>query len=275
VALLLAILLPSLGGARDLAAQVQCMSNLRQNATAMLNYIDDNNEALPRAYGSDIVDGGSDPGNRFSWFTRLVGLNYLTAPNQQPLTGSDPHAVSIPGSSLMCPKALPGRRDTWGWAATFSFDDPWYSYSWREQDNTGYPGKPAVFSVDSSYAINASQGDWTGMGQAGGNPFLAQWQQSHRLNIQRRLFRLNRSSGLMMLADGSDYRFGRSMAYVNPKHGGVSTVDNALTTANMVFFDGHVTSLDPRDIGLQGVIGWSDTPSRAKRNEAPFFRIQD
>lgn len=49
IAVLISILLPSLSRARQAAASVQCLSNLRQLGTAMLMYADDNKGFLPPA----------------------------------------------------------------------------------------------------------------------------------------------------------------------------------------------------------------------------------
>jgi prepilin-type N-terminal cleavage/methylation domain-containing protein len=47
VGLLISILLPALGGARDKAARVQCLSNLRQVGLAMQNYCVENDQTFP------------------------------------------------------------------------------------------------------------------------------------------------------------------------------------------------------------------------------------
>jgi prepilin-type processing-associated H-X9-DG protein/prepilin-type N-terminal cleavage/methylation domain-containing protein len=50
IAVLISLLLPALGKAREQARSVQCMSNLRQISTAILMYVQDNKGTLP--YGA-------------------------------------------------------------------------------------------------------------------------------------------------------------------------------------------------------------------------------
>jgi len=59
---------------------------------------------------------------------------------------------------------------------------------------------------------------------------------------------------------------------MNPRHGGKSPKDNANTTANISYFDGHVDGFDPRDI-WPADDQWA--PSRKARIVAPLLRIQD
>ena len=46
IAILVSILLPSLNKARDAARNVACISNLRQNGTAIMIYADSSNEII-------------------------------------------------------------------------------------------------------------------------------------------------------------------------------------------------------------------------------------
>jgi prepilin-type N-terminal cleavage/methylation domain-containing protein/prepilin-type processing-associated H-X9-DG protein len=69
IALLIALLLPSLGGARRAASGAVCQSNIRQMMTAAISYTIDHDETLPAA--SSYNDGGHG-----SWFFQLA--DYLT-----------------------------------------------------------------------------------------------------------------------------------------------------------------------------------------------------
>ncbi len=58
IAVLIAILLPSLKKARDAANRVGCMSNMRQIITATLNYVNDNDGYLPGPnWGTNLMPG--------------------------------------------------------------------------------------------------------------------------------------------------------------------------------------------------------------------------
>ena len=56
IALLISILLPVLGRAREAAQSVSCLSNVRQIYTAVLFYTNDNDGLLPYAWGPAIPD---------------------------------------------------------------------------------------------------------------------------------------------------------------------------------------------------------------------------
>ncbi|MEI8195683.1 MAG: prepilin-type N-terminal cleavage/methylation domain-containing protein [Phycisphaerae bacterium] len=56
IALLIAILLPSLGRAKEQAKAVQCLSNLKQMASASFAYADNNNGRFPSAYFTGQVN---------------------------------------------------------------------------------------------------------------------------------------------------------------------------------------------------------------------------
>jgi prepilin-type processing-associated H-X9-DG protein/prepilin-type N-terminal cleavage/methylation domain-containing protein len=65
IAVLIAILIPSLGFARERARSVVCMSNLRQLGSALLQYTNDNNQVLP------YEDEDSDPKRQPCWFNAV------------------------------------------------------------------------------------------------------------------------------------------------------------------------------------------------------------
>ena len=88
IALLISILLPALSRARRSAYQVKCASNMRQIATAMLQYINDNKGAHPPVMVSDSSNNGSpssDPTNPWPdgwfWASELMHQHYIPAPN--------------------------------------------------------------------------------------------------------------------------------------------------------------------------------------------------
>src|SRR4051812_8398499 len=56
IALLISILLPSLGRARESAKRVQCLSNMRQIGTAVIQYCNENKGYFPRAAASGMYN---------------------------------------------------------------------------------------------------------------------------------------------------------------------------------------------------------------------------
>src|SRR4051812_16492327 len=78
IALLIGILMPALAKARRSAATVQCASNMRQIASAMLMYINANKGHFPPA---EIDPMPNAYANGWWWPNELVRLNYIKAPS--------------------------------------------------------------------------------------------------------------------------------------------------------------------------------------------------
>jgi prepilin-type N-terminal cleavage/methylation domain-containing protein len=79
IAILVAILLPALSRARQAAATVQCSSNLRQIAVAVLGYAGDHKGSLPYGYNLQV-----DPGNIvYTGFSALIESGYLGKPSKR------------------------------------------------------------------------------------------------------------------------------------------------------------------------------------------------
>jgi len=67
IAILAAMLLPALAQARDRARQASCLSNLKQIGTALLMYVNDNDEWMPVGYA----------GNNQGLWTDVIDRKYL------------------------------------------------------------------------------------------------------------------------------------------------------------------------------------------------------
>src|SRR3954454_14378096 len=85
IAVLIGMLLPVLERARRSAYTVQCASNMRQIATAMLQHVGANRGVLPPAMVSDSANNGSgntDATNPYPdgwfWAAELMHQKYLT-----------------------------------------------------------------------------------------------------------------------------------------------------------------------------------------------------
>jgi prepilin-type N-terminal cleavage/methylation domain-containing protein/prepilin-type processing-associated H-X9-DG protein len=63
IALLVAVLLPALGNAREQGRRVKCLSNLRQMAIAMGFYVDQEKQWMPVGSGYNHFQGPGGPGN--------------------------------------------------------------------------------------------------------------------------------------------------------------------------------------------------------------------
>src|SRR5687768_14846056 len=67
IAILLAMLLPALAAGRRSATRVACMSNLRQIATAFIQYAGDNREHLPRGAPQGFMTTDALPQDWIHW----------------------------------------------------------------------------------------------------------------------------------------------------------------------------------------------------------------
>ena len=116
IALLISILLPSLNRARQAAAAIKCMSNLRQIGQAIILYASDNKNYLvpgevvrPAASG----DTGSIPGDY--WTTILVAGKYVANPQVTRDSVQDISNASNGNTIFRCPAGVDMR---WGVSAT-------------------------------------------------------------------------------------------------------------------------------------------------------------
>jgi prepilin-type N-terminal cleavage/methylation domain-containing protein/prepilin-type processing-associated H-X9-DG protein len=130
IAILAAILLPSLAAAKKRAQSIACLSNLRQWGLALHIYATDNNDGIPRdgtgqseSYmvytgGPSPPPSGGTPDDPYAWFNLLPplvgdqGLTYyyhLTGPYQQkyPFPGNNV------GKIWMCPSILTSAKDNY------------------------------------------------------------------------------------------------------------------------------------------------------------------
>jgi len=104
IAVLISVLLPALSKARRSAATVQCSSNMRQIAVAMLGYITDNKGVFPPSAAPPVP--GVFP-NGWWWPNELVRRKYVNNPSLNIYKAAGA-AKSFPNSSpFKCPEGIP------------------------------------------------------------------------------------------------------------------------------------------------------------------------
>jgi prepilin-type N-terminal cleavage/methylation domain-containing protein/prepilin-type processing-associated H-X9-DG protein len=165
IALLIALLLPALSMAREQAATVKCLSNMRQLAAAAQNYTNENRgKMLPAAADPSAVPASLPSDSLCNWWCNLlVDFGYVPAPDS---TGKGP----TNGSIFFCPSgnfdifppdltnntAVPATRaDTFGAMAyryystlTNTAVDCWYGIAGSEGTSmtSGYPSRRLTYS---------------------------------------------------------------------------------------------------------------------------------
>ncbi len=255
IAVLIGILLPALQKARRSAATVQCSSNMRQIANAMVMYINANKGKFPpSAFPANVA--GLNP-NGWWWPNELVRGNYIKAPS----------IYSSPGDTVKkfnrtnvfrCPEGLDEDYGSGGGGA-FPTDSKNNGYT---ISNDGSPGCQAEgLGIASWYMVNSrtaqsSTGLITAMLLPGGKqaaPFV--WYNSSTTaahlqepGLQRQMSLVRKSSELIMLVEASNTNFYDQTASGTPplnmrrlaaRHG-KKTADGRNAFTNLAFFDGHV-----------------------------------
>jgi prepilin-type N-terminal cleavage/methylation domain-containing protein/prepilin-type processing-associated H-X9-DG protein len=103
IALLISILMPALGRAREQANWVKCLSNLRQIGQAFQMYTTNNKLQFPRA------GAGTDPADWIYWEDTPQGTNPARDINLSPL--AQYLGIPVNREILVCPSDTLNRRD--------------------------------------------------------------------------------------------------------------------------------------------------------------------
>ena len=199
IAVLVGLLLPALNRAREQANTVQCLSNLRQIGTAIVNYAADNQGYLvPGRYDASTYPASTTVAELENWATILVNNRYLPTPPQ--VTSINTMWDSSYGTSVFrCPSGLNNRNDINGTPSPKTPIDAFGSFFTRLQSAS------TQVRVDTWYGING----WTATPTASEINAFARWpftdlpypgtglsQKLHKLTD----FRF--SAGLVLVFDG-------------------------------------------------------------------------
>ncbi len=111
IAMLVAMLVPTMRKARTAASQLQCQSNIRQINVAVRLYADSSRGWLP--YSSIVPRRGSNPADQWTWWERISGI----APGSAELI---PWKPNQPSQVWYCPLAIDTLASTY--ASMSSFD---------------------------------------------------------------------------------------------------------------------------------------------------------
>ncbi len=237
IALLVGLLLPALNKARDQANTVQCLSNLRQIGTAIVNYAADNQGYLvPGRYDPSTYPASTSVAELENWATILVNSRYLPTPPQ--VTSINTMWDSSYGTSVFrCPAGLNNRNDINGTPAPKTPIDANGSFFTRLQSaSTGV-------REDTWYGING----WTATTTANETNAFARWPFTDLpypgTGLSQKLHKLTdfkNSAGLVLVFDGF-YWAQQQAQNVNCRH-------NNWTQTNLLMVDGHAQTINLSDL---------------------------
>ena len=258
IAVLLSILLPTLRSVRRQANQLQCASNMKQVATAMIMYVQDNKGRFPPS-GAPVIPGVYPRG--WWWANELVRFRYVNTPgvSMYPKPGWPVNQKRYNRANpFRCPEGIDEDFAQNGSETAFAGDYP------THMGNSGYCilndsqcaqdglGIPSWYMLNSRVANTAGAMKLPGGSQA--TPYV--WFNSDttaatlkEAGYQRHFGYVKKSAELIMLVEATHpnfYHQAQSKKYpgiyfvrLAGRHGKKDrTGANAWT--NFAFFDGHV-----------------------------------
>jgi len=274
IAVLVALLLPALNGAREQAKTTQCLSNLRQIGQGFAMYSHEAKGYMCPAWIANPMSNG--PGLEH-YATLLVNLKYLKAPSQ-----ADFDAVESVGTSVFrCPSGLDVKHDTSG--GPTGLDDPTTQTDargglyWRRHSLNGPTNRwlATEITVDTWYGAN-------GFDPGGGNNpvnFVDDQKVWPMRKIRRnndgtivgqfaKVTQFRKSAELALLYDGLRMHDAKT-ARINARH-------NKQRNTNFLFADGHAETIEtlrtPQFWGTatQQAQKWRSTGGRTLSDFGPY-----
>ena len=222
IALLIGILLPALGAARRTARNTQCLSNMRQMNTAILNYAADNKERLP----STFTDLDGTPGAENWYDARQIGYYMPDAG----VSGS----ASIDGFVFICPSDE-GSQRTYAMNARAVDDAEVAGYN-------GAGGNAFDFNASETTKLILLGEAWTRFGTAD-NAFSGATLGGEAGTLPGQRF----GSDTNTFPSGAWHGTAPNQAQATNNyrlHGGNDDISEAEGRSNWAFLDGHVSSFE-------------------------------
>lgn len=225
IALLISLLLPALGRAREQANTTKCLSNLRSIGQALLMYTNDYKGVMPVGYIGWGV-GGYQYGDH--WANILVRGSYATAPN-----------FDQPGESIF---RCPNGREVWdlgGWGKSSRRDPRHFTY-WNQSTISfdvvaGQEVLVDGVGVRNWYQLNCGNYASAPTAYWSGGNFPV-----------KRYNRVRRTSDMVWVADGNHFNPFQNNRLGAGRHGKPFNNDTE-GYCNVLFFDGHVETLPSTD----------------------------
>ncbi len=250
IAILIALLLPALGRARESANTAKCLANLRQIGNAMVMYVNRNGGYLPpldmgfSGSGTQVVRG--------NWVTLLVSSKVLPSPAAV-TAGRDANTV------FRCPSGI--GEGTGNTPAPASKKDLRGAMAWRSSSTDL---QPPYDQIDVWYAANGSYSGTIGTQRRYPMRFL-RFDSTGKLVFGEvlRIHKLKRSSELVLIYDGN-FPHQEDPDRISLRH-------DKQTTTNVLYVDGHAGPVKEKQ--LPKVQSDFSVLSNARLFQNPAWRI--
>jgi len=257
IAVLISVLLPALSKARRSAATVQCSSNMRQIAVAMLGDITDNKGVFPPSAAPPVP--GVFP-NGWWWPNELVRRKYINTQGvsvySQPNSSTNNKKYNR-NNVFRCPEGIDEEDGTIAGDYPTASGNNCYSLSNDTQCAQEGLGVPSWYMINSRTSLGSTGTPIGAMQLPKGKqaaPFTW-WNSSTTADLlkdpglQRHVRYVRRSSELIMIVEASNPNFydqtastsqpSLFMRRLGARHG-KRTADGRNAYTNFAFFDGHV-----------------------------------
>jgi len=256
IAALIGILLPALNKARRSAASLQCSSNMRQIANAMVMYINANKGKLPpgAAKTSPVYPNG------WWWPNELVRGKYLNAPSCYQTPGQTTKIFGSP-NIFKCPEGF-NEDDSGGGGGDYPTHPKNNSFRIVNDSNPGCQADGlaipswymlACRNLSTTSAVAADPNESIAKAGARQSPFVyfSDNNASHFTSPawQRSMSMIRKASEVVMIVEASNENWydqtesqtypGNFLVRLGARHG-KKTADGANAFTNIAFFDGHV-----------------------------------
>jgi prepilin-type N-terminal cleavage/methylation domain-containing protein len=255
IAVLISVLLPALSKARRSAATVQCSSNMRQIAAAMLMYINNNRGVHMPAIIKPDATAGYPQG--LWWPNELVRGKYINAPTVYDHPGSTTGEKKFNKTNVFrCPEGVDEDDNTMGVAGEYPTDAKNNRFTIANDNECAADG----FGIASWYQLN-SRVTQPGSGEFpngekcaafvwfdGANVPVAD--ALNRITFKRKLSMIRKPAEFVMVVEAANANWvdqKTSAVYPNTllkrigaRHG-KRTASGANAYTNFAFFDGHVS----------------------------------